>query len=145
MQTGDDLIVAHANLENALTELRDDRFFRQHKFHGTPKAGKCHQAHFRPYLSEMPWKDTDEPGTVFPCDSLVLNDKAAKFTDKYAICHALDVEKWLTAAIKMPFSPKADCTGCVFTGTVNMLDDWINGQCDKFDQHRGPMAHENFV
>lgn len=139
MLQGDDLARAHAEIADALAELDDQRFFHQHKTHGTVKAAACHQSRFRPYLSE------EGGGTVFPCDSLVLNNQAARFAERFKLCSALEVEAWLRREIVPGFDPRTDCTGCVFADTVNMLDDWQRGTVDRFDDYREPMQHENFV
>jgi len=144
LQTGDELMAAHENIGVAFAELNDDRFFHQRKMHRRPRTNRCHQARFRPYLSEEPFHGNGEPGAVYPCDSLVLNDRAARFTEQFQLCHALDVEQWLNAR-NDGIDPARDCDGCVFAGTINMLDDWANGKIDKFDQHREPIDHANFV
>jgi pyruvate-formate lyase-activating enzyme len=61
-------------------------FMHQHKTPSKSEGNICHQSYFRPYLSEI------GGGTVFPCDSLVLNDRTGLFEDKYALCKAEDVK-----------------------------------------------------
>lgn len=136
---------AHEEIDAELFRLSDPRFFHQHKEHGKVKAAVCHQSHFRPYLSEEPFHGNGKPGTVFPCDSVVLNNEAARFEERYQLCHANDVDAWLNGHAQPRFDPRTECTGCVFSGTVNMLDDWQRGTVDRFDDHREPIQHENFI
>lgn len=117
----------HVRLEEILSRLNDDRFFHQRKNHRAPSCGTCHQSYFRPYLSEARFLGSGEPGTVYPCDSLVLNDAVARFTDKHQLCAAGDVLDYLDGKIDQRFDPQEDCTGCVFTSTVEMLGAWKDG------------------
>jgi organic radical activating enzyme len=141
----DKLIKQHENLDDLFHMLDDKRLFHQFKIHGTPHAGVCHQSYFRPYLSEAPHAVTGKPGTVYPCDSLVLNDAQAYFNEDYQICAAEDILKFLDREIPFPFDPREMCHGCVFTDNVNMLDDWKYGKIDRFDEFRKPLNHEVFV
>lgn len=133
------LIEEHKKIYEVLNQLDDKRFFQQFKIHGVPRSSICHQAYFRPYLSEV------NGGTVFPCDSLVLNEAQAHFNTKYAICAATDVEKFLNREIKMQFNPLQDCDGCVFAGNINLLEDWICKGVNHFDEYREKITHEEFV
>lgn len=112
------LLEQHDEIRNILNDLNEPLFFHQFKIHGTPASEICHQAYFRPYLSEV------EGGTVYPCDSLVLNDAIEKFDNAYQICKAEDILEFLGGDIKMKFDPRVMCKGCVFTDNVNMLDRW---------------------
>lgn len=133
------LLREHEHIEKILRAVDDKRFFQQFKIHEVPRAKICHQAYFRPYLSEV------NGGTVFPCDSLVLNEAQAHFNERYAICAASDVEKFLRREIKMNFEPTRDCRGCVFAGNVNLLDDWFYHGANHFDEYKEPLTHEEFV
>lgn len=133
------LIDEHKKISAILKQVGDKRFFQQFKIHETPRTSICHQAYFRPYLSEV------NGGTVFPCDSLVLNDAQAHFNEKYAICPAADIEKFLNREIKMNFNPLTDCRGCVFAGNINLLDDWICKGINHFDEYKEKLVHEEFV
>lgn len=145
----DDLVARHKQLDDVLEGTGDARFFHQFKIHGAPDAGVCHQAYFRPYLSEEknPWDG--EPGTVFPCDSVVLNAPApdtrgfGKFIDKYAVCKPGDILKFLDGTIRQSFVPREDCHGCVFTRNVEMLRDWKEHGIGEFTSE--PLEHEDFV
>lgn len=138
-----ELLLQHRAIDADLNELDDPRFFHQHKIHGAPKCGKCHQAYFRPYLSEEKYHGNDKPGTVYPCDSVVLNHGYQHFAKKYQICHASDVLKFLDGDIQMEFDPRTDCTGCVFTDNVNMLDDWVSSGISHFTEDE--LLHEEFI
>lgn len=141
-----ELLLQHRSLDITLNKLGDDRFFHQHKVHGAPKCTTCHQAYFRPYLSEEIHVKTGKPGTVYPCDSVVLNEGYQHFAEKYQICHASEVGQFLDREIEMQFDPRTDCTGCVFTENVNMLDDYVNNVEEKFIEYQHQdMKHEDFV
>ena len=140
-----DLIAQHKSLDLALAKFDDPRFFHQHKIHGAPSYGVCHQAYFRPYLSEEVYIPNGQPGTVYPCDSVVLNDAFTHFAEEYQICHASDILKFLDRQIEMKFDPRERCTGCVFTNNVNMLGDWKEGKIDRFAEFPEALEHEEFV
>ena len=116
-----------------------DLFFHQRKFHRQPRSPVCHQAFFRPYLSEV------DGGLVFPCDSVVLNDASGYFDRKYALCHPEWILEFLNRNMWWSFSPNRDCAGCVFTDTVNMLGQWKKGKIDRFNEFPEPLMHEEFV
>jgi len=113
-------------------------FLHQQKYHGLPFTDYCPQAYFRPYLSEI------DGGTVFPCDSVVLNNPKGKFEKKYAICKAEEIGDFLDGKIKQKFNPSKDCHGCVFTENINMLHHWNMGH-HQFHIYPRPIDHEEFV
>lgn len=135
----ENLLEEHNKISEILKQVNDKRFFQQFKIHETPRTTICHQAYFRPYLSEV------NGGTVFPCDSLVLNEAQAHFNEKYAICPAADIEKFLKRTVKMDFNPKEDCQGCVFARNINLLDDWVCNGTNHFDEYKEALTHEEFV
>jgi len=140
-----ELLLMHRAMDKTLTLLGDSRFFHQHKIHEVPTCDICHQAYFRPYLSEEKFHANGQPGTVYPCDSVVLNDSYQHFAKEYQICHADDILKFLDGEIKMQFNPKLRCSGCVFTRNVNMLDDWkTHGIGHKRFQSK-PITHAEFI
>jgi MoaA/NifB/PqqE/SkfB family radical SAM enzyme len=141
----EDLIRQHKSLDNTLKDINDPRFFHQYKVHGAPKTSKCHQSYFRPYLSEEIHVKTGKPGTVYPCDSVVLNDGYQHFAEEYQLCHASDILDYLDGTVKQQFDAKTRCTGCVFTDNVNMLDDFLNDKIDRFAEFGEPLQHEEFV
>ena len=120
-------------------------FFHQYKIHGAPNSSVCHQAYFRPYLSEEPNHETGRPGTVYPCDSVVLNDGYEHFAKEYQLCAPEDILDFLDGKIKAKFDPRERCKGCVFTENVDMLDNFKNNKLDLFDQFQLPLMHEEFV
>jgi hypothetical protein len=140
----DKLLASHQTLKNLLETTEDSRYFQQYKIHGAPSTESCHQAHFRPYLSEEPWAD-GTPGTVYPCDSVVLNAGLAHFSEKYQVCKLEDVGDFLDRKIEMRFKPCDDCSGCVFTDNVNMLEDWLIEGKNRFDEFPESIKHEEFV
>lgn len=140
-----DLLVQHRAIDRALANLGDSRFFHQHKLHAAPRAAVCHQAYFRPYLSEEVWGETGEPGTVYPCDSVVLNAGLQHFARRYGICRPGDILKFLDGQADMSFKPRSDCSGCVFTESVNQLEDWKANGAARFADFPIPLVHEEFV
>lgn len=141
----DTLVKVHKGLDSLFNSLNDKRFFHQYKFHETPKSKTCHQSYFRPYLSEEPYHKTGEPGTVYPCDSVVLNSSVTHFAQKYQLCSASNILDYIDHKISQQFNACEDCKGCVFTNNVNMLDDFIHDKINLFNQFTHPIKHEEFI
>jgi organic radical activating enzyme len=139
------LIEQHVSLQKTLESIGDKRFFQQYKVHGAPKCNSCHQSYFRPYLSEEPSQLDGKPGTVYPCDSVVLNDTLTHFAKKYQLCKPEQILDYIDGKIQQNFNPQIDCSGCVFTDNVNMLEDWKNQTINKFEEFSCPITHEEFV
>lgn len=139
------LVAQHKALENVLAQHGDERFFHQHKLHAAPRASRCHQAYFRPYLSEEPWHGDGIPGSVYPCDSVVLNEGYQHFAEAYQICRPGDILDFLDGRIEMRFDPRRQCSGCVFTENVNLLEDWVQRGDNRFEEFETPLKHEEFV
>jgi organic radical activating enzyme len=137
----EDLLDYHEKIDKLIDECDlDERFFHQYKVHETPNACICHQSYFRPYLSEV------DGGTVYPCDSLVLNDNNELFHRKFQLCKAEDILEYLNGSIEQKFSPDKDCSGCVFNDNITMLDNWKHNGISKFEEFEGTkMNHEEFV
>lgn len=127
VQEYDQLIKDHESLDKILTKLDDTRFFHQLKLYQKTETHVCHQAYFRPYLSEA------GGGTVFPCDSVVHNaDSNHHFSEKnFGICKAGEVLDFMDGKIKQKFDPCKDCR-CVFSDSVNMLTNWFKTGAGKF-------------
>ncbi len=138
-----ELIKQHEALEADFSSIGDERFFQQHKLHEAPLCGTCHQSYFRPYLSEVVSTESGEPGTIYPCDSVVLNGQAMHFPELFAIGPASRILDYLDGKLKHKFSPAKNCSGCVFTKSVNLLDDWKRTGEGTFQSE--PIPHEDFV
>ncbi len=83
---------------------------------------------------------------MFPCDSVVLNDQAIEFAHKFALCRPEEILDYMDRKIPQKFNATTDCTGCVFTRNVDMLDRFVKGQEDRFAEMAGvEMSHVNFV
>jgi organic radical activating enzyme len=122
------------------------RFFHQFKVHGSPCQSKCHQSYFRPYLSEAVDPATGKAGLVFPCDSVVLNEQAQRFKPLFGLCPPEGILDYLDGKIAQPFDATRDCTGCVFTRNVDMLDRFMRGEEDRFAEFaNAEVRHANFV
>lgn len=139
---GDHLLRQHEKLDQDLQEVNDPRFFQQHKLHAAPQCDSCHQSFFRPYLSEQISEESGTPGTVFPCDSVVLNGAAMHFPKLYQLCSAERVLDYMDGKITPKFTPKKDCSGCVFTKNVEMLGQWKENGEGQFTYEK--LAHEEF-
>lgn len=139
----DRLMEQHRALDRDFSLIGDARFFQQHKAHAAPGCGTCHQSYFRPYLSEVVSVKTGRPGSVYPCDSVVLNGAAMHFPKLYQLCPASEVLDYMDGKLKAGFDPRTHCTGCVFTRNVDMLDAWKRTGEGTFNNE--PLAHEEFV
>lgn len=115
----------------------DPLFLVQNKHHEAPNAVVCHQAYFRPYLSEI------NGGTIFPCDSIPLNTSSGKFDSSYAIGGIDHLDAFMHRKIRMKFTPKMDCQGCVFSRNVNLLQDIKDGKAKPWLNNK--YRDENFV
>ncbi len=138
-----DLIREHEALDRQFAEIGDMRFFQQHKLHAAPGCGTCHQSYFRPYLSEVISTETGRPGTVYPCDSVVLNGQAMHFPELFQLCPAEKVLDYMDGERGAKFDPRKNCSGCVFTRNVDMLDDYVRTGVGQFTAT--PIPHEEFV
>lgn len=114
----------HAAVEVAYP---DSVFFHQNKGPAVPSAAleTCPMGYFRPYLSEQV-NHKGYPGTIYPCDSVVLNDAAGHFNPKYAIGAADEINDYLTGSIRPTFKPCEDCKGCVFTRNLNIIEEFCS-------------------
>jgi len=139
------LIAQHASLAKMFLELDDKRFFHQYKLHKAPRSSICHQSYFRPYLSEEPFHETGIPGTVYPCDSVVLNDSYQYFAEEYQLCAPHNILDYLDKKVNARFDPRNRCKGCVFTENVNMLEDWKTDGKERFSEFDQTLKHEEFV
>lgn len=139
------LIAQHESLDKDLEKINDSRFFHQYKIHESPKSKICHQSFFRPYLSEETFGESGIPGTVYPCDSVVLNESFQHFAKIYQLCRAKDILDYLDGKIQPKFNPEQNCSGCVFTRNINMLENWKNRRENEFSNYRNKIKHEEFV
>ena len=141
------LVKEHEELDHLFaTVAGGQRFFHQFKIHGAPSQSKCHQSFFRPYLSEQVDPQTGKPGLVFPCDSVVLNDQAMHFAQKFSVCRPEEILEYMDGKIPQKFDACTDCSGCVFTRNVDMLDRFVHSQENHFAEAASQeMSHVNFV
>lgn len=143
---GDDFDRVHAMIHALIQEIGDPRIFHQLKKHHAPRACVCHQSYFRPYLSEEINPLTHKSGTVFPCDSIVLNNASQRFLQKYALCEPQRVTEYLDRKIQAHFDPSKDCQGCVFTHNLDLIENFLSNKDNQFLKYQAKdLAHENFV
>ena len=144
--TGDVFDAEHIMIDKLIKEMNDPRMFHQLKKHRTPSLKICHQSYFRPYLSEEINPFTHKSGTVFPCDSLVLNKSVQKFIEKFVLCEPGRIKEYLDGKIRPNFVPSQDCSGCVFTNNLELIDDFVKNGAEQFSTYAGvSLSHENFV
>ncbi|MBN2198076.1 radical SAM protein [Candidatus Wolfebacteria bacterium] len=149
---GDKFNYQHKAIDRLVSSFKDKRIFHQLKIHQRPDFKICYQSYFRPYLSEEknPW--TKKPGTVFPCDSIVLNSSVKKFLDKYAICEPERIGEYMDKKIKHKFKPPVDCEGCVFVKNNKILEYLANSSEKEFESYFKKVEnkkikhlHKNFI
>lgn len=135
------LIEEHSRIDEIFESAGvSDKFFHQYKYHETPTSHVCHQSYFRPYLSEV------DGGTVYPCDSVVLNDSVEQFDSKFKLCKADEILEYVDKRIVAKFDPTKDCTGCVFNSNIKMLDDFVTTGKNNFETVKGmEIIHDEFV
>ncbi len=149
---GDKFNYQHKAIDKLISSFKDKRIFHQLKIHQTPDFRICYQSYFRPYLSEEknPWNN--KPGTVFPCDSIVLNYSVKKFLKKYALCEPERIGEYLDKKVKQNFKPAIDCEGCVFVRNNKIIEHLVNTPQDEYEKYFKKMdarkinaSHKNFV
>jgi len=149
---GDKFNYQHKGIDKLIASFKDKRIFHQLKIHQAPDFKLCYQSYFRPYLSEEknPWDN--KPGTVFPCDSIVLNSSVKKFLDKYAVCVPKKIGEYLDKKIKQRFKPAVDCQGCVFVRNNKIIEHLANCSTQEYEKYfinqknkKINASHKNFV
>lgn len=149
---GDKFNYQHVGLDKLVASFKDKRIFHQLKIHQIPDFKMCYQSYFRPYLSEErnPWDN--KPGSVFPCDSIVLNQSVKKFLKKYAVCPPEKIGDYLDRKIKQNFKPAIDCRGCVFVRNNKIIEHLVNCPQKEYENYfKNPdnkkinHQHKNFV
>ncbi len=145
--TQKNLLIQHKALSKAIEAIGDNRFFHQKKVHRAPSQCKCHQSFFRCYLSEEIWPETGKPGTVFPCDSIVLNEGVEHFDAKrFGLCSPDKILDYMDHKIPQRFDATKNCGGCVFSNNIDMLSAYIYKGEEQFDKYeKVDLLHENFI
>lgn len=128
LKSGDDLMWDHMFIDDHLEDFEDKAIFHQGKMHHIPPESlmTCPMGYFRPYLSEQ-INHKGYPGTIYPCDSVVLNDLTGRFDPKYAIGAADEIQDYIDGKIDPKFKPSVDCNGCVFTRNLKVIKDYCEG------------------
>lgn len=124
-------------LRNWLGVDYDKRFFIQDKTKQAPKSNICHQSYLRPYLSEV------DGGSIFPCDSIPLNETTGQFESKYKLCSVENFRGYMLRIINQKFNSHTDCQGCVFWKNINILDKYLKDKNPKWIDDK--IEHENFI
>ena len=109
----------HKILSEMATRIDPDRVFSQFKPPRQPRRA-CAKVYTRPCLNAC--------GTVFCCDSVVLNKTAGhKFGSQWGVCRWDEVGKLFAEPIRKVI-PDDICPGCVFADQVDFIGDIIDGQ-----------------
>lgn len=126
LQVMADYINFHTNREVA---------FVQYKPPKAPKA--CYLGYVHPVLNS--------DGYVYPCDSCVLNESAEhQFGQSWRICHWSKVADMYEKPVhSLIGDPKAQCPGCVFTGSNELLGRVVHERLDM--KKPSGLDHINFV
>jgi hypothetical protein len=125
----------HATLSAMAERIDPDRVFSQFKPPRQPRH-KCAKVYTRPCLNAC--------GTVFACDSVVLNRTAGhKFGSQWGVCRWDEVGELFSKPIRQVI-PDGICPGCVFSDQVDFIGDVIDGK--QFDTPvSDPPQHLSFV
>lgn len=108
----------HATLKAMAGRIDPDRVFSQFKPPRQPRH-KCAKVYTRPCLNA--------DGTVFACDSVVLNRTAGhKFGTQWGVCKWNEVGELFAKPIRQVI-PDNICPGCVFSDQVDFIGDVIAG------------------
>jgi hypothetical protein len=108
----------HRVLSEMAARIDLDRVFSQSKPPRQPRRA-CAKVYTRPCLNAC--------GTVFCCDSVVLNKTAGhKFGSQWGVCRWDEVGKLFAEPIRKVI-PDGICPGCVFPDQVDFIGDVIDG------------------
>lgn len=108
----------HRILSEMAARIDIDRVFSQNKPPRQPRRS-CAKVYTRPCLNAC--------GTVFCCDSVVLNKTAGhKFGSQWGVCRWDEVGKLFAEPIRKVI-PDNICAGCVFPDQVDFIGDVIDG------------------
>jgi len=108
----------HRVLSEMAIRIDPDRVFSQNKPPRQPRRA-CAKVYTRPCLNAC--------GTVFCCDSVVLNKTAGhKFGSQWGVCRWDEVGKLFAEPIRKVI-PDNICPGCVFPDQVDFIGDVIDG------------------
>lgn len=108
----------HRVLSEMAMRIDPDRVFSQNKPPRQPRRA-CAKVYTRPCLNAC--------GTVFCCDSVVLNKTAGhKFGSQWGVCRWDEVGKLFAEPIRKVI-PDNICPGCVFPDQVDFIGDVIDG------------------
>lgn len=125
----------HATLQAMAHRIDSDRVFSQYKPPRQPRH-KCAKVYTRPCLNAC--------GTVFACDSVVLNRTAGhKFGTQWGVCRWDEIGELFEKTIRKVI-PDDICPGCVFADQVDFIGDVVAG-ADTPLPFGSPPEHLSFV
>lgn len=125
----------HAILSAMAERIDKDRVFSQFKPPRQPRR-QCAKVYTRPCLNA--------DGTVFCCDSVVLNQTAGhKFGSQWGVCRWDEVGALFENPIRQVI-PDDICPGCVFADQVDFIGDVIDGMPTP-EPVGSPPQHLSFV
>lgn len=125
----------HAVLTDMANRINPSVIFSQFKPPQQPRR-KCAKVYTRPCLNAC--------GTVFCCDSIVLNKTAGhKFGNQWGVCKWDEVGELFANPIRQVI-PDDICPGCVFFEQVDLIGDVIAGAETPIPSGNPP-AHLSFI
>lgn len=125
----------HAMLQAMADRINPEICFSQFKPPRQPRH-KCAKVYTRPCLNAC--------GTVFSCDSVVLNRTAGhKFGSQWGVCRWDEVGELFSKPIRQVIDDTI-CPGCVFHEQVDFIGEVINGMLTPVPDGPTP-EHRNFI
>jgi wyosine [tRNA(Phe)-imidazoG37] synthetase (radical SAM superfamily) len=108
-------------LQEMADRINPDVVFVQYKPGVSPSCNKCWLGYIHPVLNSDSF--------VYPCDACVLNKSADhKFANPWRMCHWSEIGEFYNRPMESLIKdPKTQCPQCVFSKTVDLLDNVKNG------------------
>lgn len=125
----------HRILSEMAERINPQICFSQNKPPRQPKK-KCYKVYTRPCLNAC--------GTVFCCDSVVLNQTAGhKFGSQWGVCRWDEVGELFSKPIRQVI-PDDICPGCVFPDQVDLIGEVVEDKIET-PMPEKPVQHVNFI
>lgn len=126
----------HRILQDMADRINPDVVFSQNKPPRQPNK-KCYKVYTRPCLNAC--------GTVFCCDSVVLNTTAGhKFGTQWGVCRWDEVGELFSKPIRQVI-PDGICPGCVFPDQVDLIGAIVEDGIDTPLPDGPPPQHVNYI
>lgn len=126
----------HRVLQEMAGRINPNKVFSQNKPPRQPRK-KCYKVYTRPCLNAC--------GTVFCCDSVVLNRTAGhKFGNQWGVCRWDEVGELFANPIRQVI-PDGICPGCVFPDQVDLIGDIVEDGLETPFPEGSPPQHVNYI